>query len=109
MNYSGIDTITLTITLPETYKTLKSITIGNVWTNDGGAGSSVVLGASYNSSAVIVNGTSGWGGAWVGASFTAGSDMIAAAAILVIITKFKLLFIRQGRNLLWIAFNLRMR
>ena len=39
----------------------------------------MVLGASYNSSAVIVNGTSGWGGAWVGASFTAGSDMIAAA------------------------------
>ena len=70
---------TLTITLPETYVTLTGISVENVWTNDGGGGTTAWVGEAYKTAAIFIHGTSGWGGSWVGASFQATADMIAAA------------------------------
>ena len=54
--------------------------MNDIWTNDGGSGTVVWVGASYaGASTIFINGASGWGGSWVTGPFTATADKIAAA------------------------------
>ena len=71
---------TIYVPLPETYITLKSIYVANVWTNDGGNGNYTAawVGEASNPNATFIDGTSGWGGSWVESSYTATSAMIQA-------------------------------
>lgn len=81
MNATAYDgtPFTIYVTLPETYVRLKSIEISDVWANDGGACISAWIGETYNASALFINGSSGWGGGWMGLRCNIPSEVIAAA------------------------------
>ena len=81
MNATAYDgtPFTIYVTLPETYVRLKSIEISDVWANDGGACISAWIGETYNASALFINGSSGWGGGWMGLRCKIPSEVIAAA------------------------------